>query len=150
VISTLPATVREFAGEVVRYLLNQHKPNGGHANVTADSLTLNGALILTSDTPSELTATIANYAPTNLATTMVLRLKASGAISLRGLTPVANRLLGVRNLGANNITLEHEDTGATANYRFQLPNSADVVLGQYDGVLLWYDDVSKRWTCFQQ
>ena len=152
--STVPDVIagvlRSWAAQISRFGLKEHRPTGEHAAITADSLTLNGPLILAVDSPDALTATYTHYEPKHLSTVSVLRLRASGAITLRGLTPVKNRLLALRNIGANNITLPHEDTAATENYRFQLPNSANVVLGQYDGVLLWYDWLSGRWTCFQQ
>lgn len=154
-ITSRPSTLEQHAAEVAVTFAKQHNADGGHKDVSATSVTLTGPLYLTGGTADTIASTVTNYAPASSGVSMqtgytVFRLQASGAISLRGWIPSANRFIGIRNVGSNAITLEHEDTAALADYRFQLPNSTDIVLGQYDGVLLWYDDLSKRWTCFQQ
>lgn len=154
-ITAQPDTLDRHAAEVAATLLKEHKTDGTHKDVTADSVTMNGPMIWTSASPDTLASTVVNYTPASagesiLWTAMVFRIKASGAISIRGITPSANRLLALMNIGSNNITLENDDTAAIADYRFKLPNATDIVLGADDGALLWYDDISKRWRCFQQ
>lgn len=78
-----------------------------------------------------------DYNPTGLSTASVLRLTATAAASITGLTGgAAGRLIEIHNIGSFNITLSGEDASSTAANRFLnscvLPPSRDVLL-RYDG-----------------
>lgn len=123
----------------------EHLTSGGHGAVSLRSLDL------TALTPPTLTANTHNYSPTGLSAASYLRIASTGGINLTGLiAPSTTRVLWVRNVGAANITLTHEDTNSTAPYRFQLPNAASVTLGAGEGLQLLYDVTTQRWGTLQQ
>lgn len=98
--------------------------------------------------PSALSAgDSADYAPTGLSTCNVMRLSASGAASITGLTGGASgRRISVFNVGTTySISLVDESGGSTAANRFKTNNGADVVIYPGGGVDIWYDGTSSRW-----
>lgn len=95
-------------------------------------------------TPAQLTASVADYAPTGHATAYLFRLSADAAWSLTGLAGgAANRTVRLVNVGAFAITLENEDASSTAANRFAL--AGDVELAAGEGIDLVYDTTSSRW-----
>ena len=52
----------------------------------------------------------------------------------------------LRNIGAFDITLKHENAGSSATNRFVLPGSSDFVLKPNGAVWAFYDDTLNRWT----
>jgi hypothetical protein len=96
--------------------------------------------------PASITASQNNYAPTNLATSSLLRLTSSAAWNITGLTGGASgRFLTLHNIGSFNLTLTNEDAGSTAANRFSLRGSANHILTPNKVVTLQYDATSSRW-----
>jgi hypothetical protein len=93
--------------------------------------------------PTQIAANTDDYAPTNLATSSVLRLTTDASRNLTGITGGADgRILLLMNVGSNNLVLKDESTSTAAN-RFSF--GADVTLGAKQSVLIWYDATSSRW-----
>ena len=94
-------------------------------------------------TPTALAANTDNWAPTGLATASVIRVSASGAFQLTGITGgVDGRVLTLLNVGANTITLMNDVTSTAAN-RFLLGANLSVAANQ--SVTLLYDATASRW-----
>jgi hypothetical protein len=95
-------------------------------------------------TPTAISATVDDYAPTGLATASVLRLSSDASRTVTGLTGGAlGRLLLVQNVGANPIVLANQNAGSTAANRFLF--GVDRTLEAERSVLLIYDATSSRW-----
>lgn len=107
-------------------------------------------------TPSALTVSTNDWAPTDIAGAYAVRVSSTGAIDLTGIytggtgdTPLPGsnapgRELLLVNIGANTITLKHDAT-STAAYRFLCPGSVDFSLTANTCASLWYDTTSARW-----
>lgn len=108
--------------------------------------------------PAALAANTDNWNPTGLANATVIRVDASAAVNVTGISITAlpsglgsGRLLYLTHIGtnaANTITLTHEDALSTAAHRFLLPNASragGLALAIGDTVLLWYDITTARW-----
>jgi len=94
-------------------------------------------------TPTTLAANTDNWAPTDLDISSVIRVAASAAYNLTGITAQpTGTLLTLHNIGSFNITLIDDATSTAAN-RFQLPS--DTVLAPDGAISLRYDGVSSRW-----
>jgi hypothetical protein len=101
-------------------------------------------------TPTALATAVPNddMAPTGGATANVIRWATSGgAANLGGLDLSVNAYRDVIlvNIGANNITLVHQSAGSSAQFRFSLANSANVVVRPNGAIRLWYDLTSTCW-----
>lgn len=96
-------------------------------------------------TPTTLAANTNNWAPTNLATSNVIRAQASAPVNLTGITaPATNgQRLSLQNVGTNNITLTVEDANSTAANRFKLPRP--FALRPDQALPIIYDGTSARW-----
>ena len=96
-------------------------------------------------TPALLSAGATNnYAPP-LSGINRLRISSSGAANITGMSGgTSGRFLIVTNVGANDITLNDENSGSTAANRFAL--NGDMILGPNEGVALVYDGGISRWT----
>lgn len=74
--------------------------------------------------------------------TAKLLLTSTGDVTITGLAAPANdgQMLYIWNVDQtpNTITLSHADVLSLAANRFYLPGAIDLVLGQYDGVMLSY------------
>lgn len=93
--------------------------------------------------PSALGSNTDNWAPTGLDQAGVIRVSASSAVNLTGLTGGASgRTIALHNVGSNTITLKDETTSTEAN-RFAL--TADIALAADAVVVLQYDTTSQRW-----
>jgi len=95
--------------------------------------------------PTQLAANTNDWAPTNFATTYVVRATTDAARDLTGIAGgAAGRQILLANVGGFDLVLKHDVTSTAAN-RFYLPNSADLTLSPNDAVTLWYDTTSSRW-----
>lgn len=113
-------------------------------DATANS-TLPYALNLSGDiTPTALAANTNDWAPANLATAAVIRMSASAAYNLTGLTGGADgRIITLINIGINTITLMDASTSSTAANRFAL--NADLPLAAGHAIVIQYDSSSTVW-----
>ncbi len=114
-------------------------PNPTVAQAT-NLFTAKAGLMLTgSITPTALAGNTDNYNPTGLSTCAIIYQDASSSVNLTGLVAqTSGRMIWLYNLSAaNTITLKHNVTSAAPN-RFNCPNSTDVVMTPYSGVLLRY------------
>lgn len=94
--------------------------------------------------PTSISTSQNNYAPTGLSGATVLRLTSSANVNITGLTGGADgRFLTIYNIGTFNITLKNESGSSTAANRFT--SSGDVVLRGGECVNLSYDATSSRW-----
>lgn len=144
----------------------EHNDDGTHRDVTATSVTITqltgtalsvvsglsmfaGAFALPGlITPDEITSNQNDYAPSGYDTAFCLRLSSDASRTITGIvatTPAAGRILFLVNVGADDITLAHENTASTAENRFLLAGSTDVTLTTLSTILLYYDAVSERW-----
>ena len=97
----------------------------------------------TATSPAQLSANTNNYDPGDA---NVLRLSASGAINLTGITRGdESRLLTLVNVGTNTITLKNQDANSSAQNRIIGLGAADFALAANVSALLWYDIVTLRW-----
>lgn len=97
-------------------------------------------------TPTQIGANQNNYAPTGIGTASTLRVSASGAFNITGITGGSiGRLLLLENVGSFNITLTHDDASSTAANRFLLPGGASVVIAPNKSAAISYDATSGRW-----
>jgi len=105
---------------------------------------LGGPLVFNNTSTQNLTvASTNNYTFTNLSSTnrLLLTTQADLDAVLTGLAAqVDGFTLFVWNIDQtpNTITLSHADVLSAAANRFYLPGAVDLVLGQYDGVILQY------------
>lgn len=122
-----------------------------HANTWTGAQTINALLeaqqnIIFSGviSPTSLSASQDDYAPTSLSTAAIVRLTSSADVNITGLTGgAAGRILILYNIGSNVITLTDEDGSSTAGNRFAL--NSDTAMGADQALLLQYDGVSSRW-----
>lgn len=126
--------------------------------VTLLALSTNGRLVVTGGlgcnglyvnngiiTPTQLTASTNNYAPTDGIKAHKMRISSNAAINITGLTGGADgREVILSNIGAFSITLTHDATSTAAN-RFYCPNNASYILRKNGSALIWYDATSQRW-----
>ena len=126
--------------------------------IISGATTLSGAITIGGTTtalsgvisPASLGSSQNDWAPAGIATANVVRVTLSAFISITGInaTQGAGRLLWLSNLSNQNLTITHEDVLSTAANRFNLANSANIVLTQYQGVMFWYDGSAARWKTF--
>ena len=94
-----------------------------------------------------------DYNPTGIDEAIMIRLTPAAGAFLTGIAApsVAGRVLTLINLGADDITVTHEDGSSTAANRIVLPNSTASVVIRDNGVMtLWYDASSARWRVLSQ
>lgn len=99
-------------------------------------------------TPTTLSASVNDYAPTSHSTAAVVRLSSSSsAFSISGWAAGATvKFKQLINVSATqSITLKHEDAGSTAANRFACPNALDFALAAGERVTIYYDTTSLRW-----
>lgn len=114
---------------------------GGPSQVAMGKLGVTNAI-----SPTQLTATVQNWAPTGLASAGVIRIAASAAWSIGGI--VAGQpgdTITLCNISAFTITLVHGDVGSTAANEILCPGNANLALGLSSAATLWYDGTSSRW-----
>jgi hypothetical protein len=97
--------------------------------------------------PGAIGASQNNYAGLNTGLFETIgRLTSSGDFNITGFTGGATRKrLAIRNIGANTLTLTHEDAASTAANRMTLVGSASCSLAPGDSVELTYDGTTSRW-----
>lgn len=128
-------------------------PPAGLAVLLYDGTTANWRVfgenrIVVQNEPSSIAigASQNNYEPAGIAFESQLRLAPSGAYSLTGLaSQTAGRIITIRNVGTNTLTLTHDDASSTAGNRFYCPGSANVVIPVYGSSIVQYDGTLSRW-----
>ena len=99
--------------------------------------------------PPALTISVNNYAPTGFAAASIIRITATGAVDITGITAAsANTFHLLVNIGTNTITLKHASGSSTAANRFRCPSAGDVSLTGSSAVWIWYDVASTVWQVF--
>jgi len=103
------------------------------------------ALALSGDlSPTQIASDQNDYDPGGLANASVLRLASDASRNLTGLQGGGDgRVLGLVNVGANDIVLKDASTSSSAANRFDL--GADLTIPAKTGALLWYDATDSRW-----
>ena len=106
------------------------------------------AWALTADiSPSQITSTQNDYAPTGFSACSVMRLSTDASRDITGLAGGADgRVILIFNVGSFDIVLKDEDAGSTAANRFAL--NGDITLQPDNSTGLWYDSTSSRWRAF--
>lgn len=101
-------------------------------------------------TPSQITSTQNNYAPTGCANAIVYRLSSDASRSITGLSaatcapaPGLSRMRVLENVGGFDIILESLDIGSSAANRFSF--STDVVLEAGNTIAIVYDPIALLW-----
>jgi len=96
-----------------------------------------------------------DYKPSGINTYNVLRINCTSASNITGINPknsadsvFMSRILGIENIGTQNITLKNDDSASAANYRFSF--LGDIVIPPLGTVFLWYDTVTVKWKIFGQ
>lgn len=97
--------------------------------------------------PTQITATQNDYAPTGIGTANVVRIDSDAARNITGISAsqAEGRVLILQNDGAFTITLPDEDAGSTAANRFDLAGATDFELQAGAACLLIYDGTASRW-----
>jgi len=96
--------------------------------------------------PAALNANVDNYSPTGLSDSTHVRISASSAYSVSGISASVNvKQKYIINIGSSNITILNDNSSSTAANRILIPGGGDLVLSQNDSITLFYDDASTRW-----
>lgn len=105
-----------------------------------DAVTFSGVI-----SPTALAANQDDYAPTGGAAARTIRLSASAAYAITGLSvsQAAGRQVVLVNVGSYDITLRAQNASSTAANRFAI--DGDVVLEPNQSVTFGYDGTSSRW-----
>lgn len=99
------------------------------------------AVILTGANVST-TATIAQLA----ADTVLVEMTGSTATSIQGIkSDDDSRIITIHNRSTANVTLKHQDEGASENDRLKLPDSSDYVIEPESSATLYYCVADTRW-----
>lgn len=98
-------------------------------------------------TPTALSGSVNDYAPTGLSGASVIRQDASTTSTITGLTGGTDgRLLVVSNISTTNtITLTQNDAASAAANRLFLPGGVDKILQPRDRCVLLYDTTNSVW-----
>ena len=95
--------------------------------------------------PAAIAADTNDYAPTITMNDTVLRISASAAYEVTGLTGGAvNQVRLLANIGTFDILLKNESASSTAANRFSL-GGRSFILSPGKSIELWYDTTSSRW-----
>jgi hypothetical protein len=98
-------------------------------------------------TPAQITANQNDYAPTDFATSVFLRISSDAARDITGLAGGAQgRIVALSNQGSFTITLKHNSGSSTAGNRFLCPGAGDFALTTQKTCLLYYDSVAAGWS----
>lgn len=99
-------------------------------------------------TPAAIGADTNNYAPAGADKAAMLRLSTSGSFKVTGFASglVDGRFVKIHNVGANALTLTHEDAGSTAANRFKIPGG-NLALAADAAATFQYDATTARWRC---
>lgn len=128
-------------------------------NASSDTLTVNATTTHAAPTtvqdfrgtiisPSSISGTTNDWAPTGLSTADEIRIDASATSTLTGLTGgAAGRQIILKNVSNENVTFSHDDAGSTAANRFSIPAADNwlTIAGRGEGVILRYSGAASRW-----
>lgn len=97
--------------------------------------------------PPQITAQTNDWAPTNLATALIIRLSTDNSTRvLTGLTGgTEGRFVILQNAGSFDLIIPHAHTGSALGNRFITPNGADYYLGSNESVIAAYDHLQAYW-----
>jgi hypothetical protein len=96
-------------------------------------------------TPTALSSTTNDWAPTGLSTASVIRASSSVDVTITGLSAQPSGVtIFLQNVGSNLLTLADSSGSSSAANQFSF-GGADVVLGPSYGLVLRYDGTSSRW-----
>lgn len=103
-----------------------------------------------SGTPSAIGANQNDYNPVTLS--YFQRWSSSTAVNITGMTRFQQdgQVHLIVNIGANNITLKHQDTNSAAANRFLCSTGADIVLAPDQAADAVYDSNTLRWRIFKR
>lgn len=125
---------------------NQAAPFKGIAtncNIQTVASTFIGGVV----TPAQITATQHNYNPGD--SSYLVRVSANSTWSITGIglttTQRGGEIHEYVNVGSNDITFEHQNTGSTAGNRFICDTGDDLVLAQNERIFMTYDATTQRW-----
>ena len=97
-------------------------------------------------TPAQITADQNNYNPASWLTADIVRLSSDAARNVTGANAAATQpYKHLINVGAFNITLQHQNAGSLAENRFICFTGADIILQPDDTITVWYDATTARW-----
>lgn len=100
-------------------------------------------ILLKEIAPAQITANTNNYNP---GTGSNFQLTSDGSYDITGLANGYNgKVVILTNVGANNLSLTHEDTNSTAANRFSMSTEASIVVGPNRTLLIKYDSIASRW-----
>jgi hypothetical protein len=120
---------------------------GSYLSVTTD-ITYGGAEFIEGVQNDSLTGAVHNDYALPTAHTRILRVTGPGIpeAELTGIVPTAvNQRITIINVGANDVRLDHQNTGSAAANRFINPSGADTDIPPDGAVTLWYDSTNSRW-----
>ena len=138
----------------------EHNIDGGHTNVTAETLAVDGATEFGGPwtkpqaaviTPPQITADQNDYRPRFLETAIWLRLSTDASRTITGIHRSlesgldAFRWLCIANIGNFDIVLSHNDVLSQSRNRFGCPGGVDLTIQTSECVWLWYDNNSANW-----
>jgi hypothetical protein len=93
----------------------------------------------------------ADYAPEGIDTAVELHVIPQGAgasiSGIRHFGRVSRKLCIANGSSTNSVTIPHEEATSTGRFRFNLPNSEDIVLGPYQVLWASYNPELQRWQC---
>jgi hypothetical protein len=99
-------------------------------------------------TPVQITANQNDYAQPE--TPGRWRLSTDAARDITGIAYSADgESIYIVNVGANNLTLKHQNAGSRAENRLICTAAADIVLAANEAALGWYDEITLRWRLFK-
>lgn len=106
-----------------------------------------GALLVKREiSPAALTAGADDWAPTGLADADVVRVSSDAAYSITGIdAPGVAYALLLENVGAFDLTLEHDSASSAAANRLRCPGGTDLLVPADGAVLLAYDATDTAW-----
>lgn len=113
-----------------------------------DALTFTQSLATASTlTPAQITANQNDYNPTGWLTSLYVRLSSDISRNITGFARDGTNMIKIiRNVGAQNIVLTHQDAASTANQRIICPGAASFTIGAGSGAWLIYDGTADRWS----
>lgn len=80
------------------------------------------------------------------ATKSIVRLTGTTATELQGIDATGDaKVITINNGSTADMTLKHEDAGATANDRLDLPEGGDLVIGPDQSVTMFYSSSDSKW-----
>ncbi len=123
---------------------------GDHVHALPYVIDVPGLFSVSGDIAATIAAGTDNWAPTGLSGASVIRVTATGAQSITGLTGGADgRVILLCNVGSANVTLTHNATSTEAN-RFYGPADQNYVLVPDEACFLLYDSTTSRWRVIAQ